>query len=141
MFELSFLFLSSEDEYYEKFCEIYKEEIITPDGFCVVCKFPKERARHICGGGSHKFQKDRAGRIGWPKHILLNPENRVILFDTQTKNLVFFFEKNRTSYVVICSEMKDGKFNLISGFLVSGNRAKKYKEAKPPYKFYNKKSC
>jgi len=74
--------------------------------------------------------------IEWPKYILLNPDKRKILKDSTTGNIVFFFEKGKTAYAVICNPLKDGKLNLISGFVVGGPRKANYCNGKPPYEFY-----
>jgi len=139
MKELTYCCIETEEDYFTKFCELYGSEIYTPDGFCVVCKRLKETAIHACGGKEKKFQKARAARIEWPMYILLNPDKRKVLKDTQSGNLVFFFEKGNTAYAIICSELTNGKLNLISGFVVGGNRRIKYREGKPPYEFYIKK--
>lgn len=142
MEELTFSCIETEEEYCNKFCEIYSEPINTPDGFRIICKNPRERAKHICCGSDNIFQKARASRIEWPKYIFLNPKERKILLDTQTKNLIFFFEKGKTGYAAICSQLGSGQLNLISGFVVAGKRKENYRDGKPPYNFYEiKKSC
>lgn len=143
MEELTCCFLASEAEYIAKFCELYKDEINTPDGFHVVCLNPEKQAKHFCRGSDGRFfQKARAVRICWASYILLNVECRKVLLDTSTNNVIFFFEKGKTSYAVVCSQLKNSKLNLISGFIASGARAIAYREVKPPYKFYSiKKSC
>lgn len=140
---LTFYELPDEQAYIAKFCEIYKDGINTPDGFSIVCLYPEKTAKHFCcGGENRKFQKSRVARIGWAKYILLNVSRRKILLDTSTKNIIFFFEKGRTAYTVVCAPRVDSRLNLITGFLVKGQRAEKYRLAKPPYQFYAiKKSC
>ncbi len=140
---LTTICLSSEIDYIERFCEIYKDEIITPDGFRIICKYPKETAKHFCRGGDKKqFQAGRAYRIEWGKDILLNPKERKVLLDNKTNNLIFFYENGRVAYAVICSPQKNGQLNLVSGFIVGGRRTIDYREGKPPYSFYEiKKSC
>ena len=138
MEELTYCCIETEEEIYDKFCELYSQDICTPDGFCVVCIEPRKRAKHICGGSEKKFQKDRARRLEWPKYILLNPDKRKILKDTVTGNLIFFFEKKKTAYAVVCRPLKDGRLNLISGFLVGGQRRDSYSNGKPPFEFYAK---
>ena len=144
MESLPYFFLSDKTEYIKKFCELYTDEIKTPDGLNIGCKDPKKSAVHFCRGGKDgdDFQPARAQRIGWAKYILLHPEERKVLLDTETKNIIFFFEKGRTSYAVICRPINESKFELISGFIVGGFRALAYREGRKPYEFYLiKKSC
>jgi len=136
MEELTYCCIDTEEENYDRFCEVYKEEICTPDGFCIVCINPRERAKHICGGAEKKFQKDRARRLEWPKYILLNPDKRKVLRDTTTGYIIFFFEKKKIAYAVICHPLSNGKLNLISGFIVGSKRRMNYSNGKPPYEFY-----
>jgi len=141
MDELITIFPESEKEAIERFCSEYENEINTPNGFVVVCKYPVETAKHICGGKKRKFQSTRARYILWPKYIFLHPEERIVLQDNKTKNLIFFHEEKSIAYAVICRPLRGGKLDLISGFVVRGTRAVKYREGRPPYSFYKKKSC
>lgn len=135
------IFLSSEKGYIDEFCNEYKDSIKTPDCFTVVCKYPVGTAKHICGGRKKKFQPVRARYILWPKYILLHPEERTVLFDNKSKNLIFFLDKSHIPYAVICKPSKDGKLNLISGFVVGGKRLVNYRKIELPYSLYKKKSC
>ncbi len=135
--------LSDEAEYIKKFCELYADEIKTPDDLSIICRDLEKTARHFCcGGNGCIFQPARAQRIGWAKYILLHPDERKILLDTETKKIIFFFEHKRTAFAVICVPIKENQLNLISGFVVGGKRAIAYREGKKPYEFYViKKSC
>ena len=141
MGRLIYVSLNSEHAYIDKFCEEYKDKIKTPDCFTIVCKYLERTARHVCGGRNYKFQEDRANRILWPKSIFLNPEKRKVLLDQKTKKLIFFLEKGRTNYAVICSRFKNENLNFISGFIVGGNRAKAYKEDRNKYPYYKRQGC
>lgn len=139
MDRLSTIFLRSENDYINKFCEEYKDPIKTPDGFIIKCIYLRKTAIHfICGGKSTKFQKARAQRLLWAKYILLNPDERKLLIDRKTNNIIFFFDKNRKYYAVICRPIDESKkiLELISGFIVSGNRITTYREANPPYEYF-----
>lgn len=132
----------TEQEYIDLFCSEYKNSITTPDGFVIVCKHPEETARHICGGKTKKFQEPRARYILWPKYIFQKTDERIVLRDNSSKNIIFFFEKKRIAYAVICSPLKSGELNLISGFITGGKRVVDYRKGNPPYSFYKKaKSC
>ena len=132
------LFLNSEQEYIDRFCEEYKNPILTPDGFIIECKYLKKTAYHFCCGKNGKhFHQARASKILWAKYILMNCDQRIILQDCRTNNLIFFLSK-RTPYAVICSILYENKLNLISGFMVSGKRGVAYKNGKPPYVFFKK---
>ena len=132
---LKTIFLNSEQEYIDKFCAEYKDEIKTPDGFIIVCKYLNETALHICGGKSKKFQPTRARYILWPKYILLHLQERTKLFDNSSKNIIFFLDRSKISYAVICGKLRDGRLNLISGIVVGGKRAVDYRKGNPPYSF------
>lgn len=139
---LTFVDLNSESDYISLFCKEYGNAISTEDGFIVECKYPLATAKHICHGGKKNapFQKARAQRILWPKYILSNPVERKVLIDNQTGYIIFFFEKGKTAYAVVCSKLKNGNLNLTTGFLVDGKRAMAYRKGKQPYSFYpNKK--
>lgn len=133
------LLRDTEEEYIAEFCEAYKDEIFTPDGFVIFCKYLESTAKHICRGSKKgaKFQITRAQRIMWAKYILMNPDERIILTDTSTNNTLFFMTRERTPHIVICKKLGD-KWNLISSFAVGGDRAKKYFKAEPPYEYYKK---
>lgn len=130
------LIRDTEEEYIREFCAAHQDDIITPDGFTVFCKYPEKTARHICRGKEDKvFQKTRAQRILWAKFILLHPDERIVLTDNQSKNLLFFLTRHRHPHLVVCSKL-DEKWNIISSFAVSGKRAEKYRNGEPPYDFY-----
>lgn len=132
------LFRESEDDYIEAFCQEFKEEFSTPDGFLIICKYLNATARHICRGSKGGiFQEARARRILWAKYILMNPHERIILKDTSSGNTLFFLTKENNPHVVVCKKL-DGKWNIISSFVVSGDRAKKYLKGTPPYEFFDK---
>src|SRR3990167_2778346 len=102
---LSTLFWETEEEYIQKFCETYKDEIKTPDGYIVFCKYIDKTAKHFCRGKDGKtFQKTRAQRILWAKYILLNLNERIVLIDTSTDNILFFLTRERCSHLVVCSK-------------------------------------
>ncbi|MDP2749833.1 MAG: hypothetical protein Q8O89_03300 [Nanoarchaeota archaeon] len=128
--------LDTEEEHIQRFCDEYKDEIVTPDGFVIFCKYPEKTAKHICCGKNGVFQKTRAQRILWPKYILLNPSERIVLIDTTNKSTLFFFTKRRKPHLVVCNEL-GGKLNLISSFAVGGKRIEKYRNGESPYEFYN----
>ncbi len=134
------IFLRSEDDYINKFCEEYKNPIETPDGFIIKCTCLRKTAIHFIYGSFKpaKFQKSRAQRLLWAKYILLNPDERKLLIDKKTNNIIFFFDKNRKYYAVICRPIDESKkiLELISGFIVSGNRITAYREANPPYEYF-----
>lgn len=132
---LTTLHRDTEDEYIKEFCEVYKEEIHTPDGFVIFCKYLESTAKHVCCGTEKVFQKTRAMRILWAKYILLNPEERIVLKDTSTDNLLFFLTRTKIPHVVVCKKLED-KWNLISSFAVGGKRAEQYRKGKPPYEFF-----
>lgn len=126
----------TEEEYIEEFCNAYKDEIVTPDGFVIFCKYLEQTAKHVCRGQDKKtFQRVRAQRILWAKFILMNPSERIILSDTQSSNTLFFLTDTKRPHVVVCKKLGD-KWNLISSFAVGGKRAEKYRNGKPPYTFY-----
>lgn len=126
----------TEEEYIKIFYQEYAGEINTPDGFKIICRDLERRAKHFCGGKQEIFQKSRAQRILWAKGILLlDPSERKVLVDQKTKNFIFFFAGGKTSYAVICSQIK-GCLDLISGFIVGGKRAEAYKNGELPYLFY-----
>lgn len=127
----------TEAEYIADFCEAYKDEIHTPDGFVVFCKYLEATAKHVCCGKDGKFQKTRAMRIMWAKYILLNPTERIVLKDVSTDNTLFFMTREKTPHVVVCKKLGD-KWNLISSFAVGGDRAKKYLKGEHPYEYYKK---
>jgi hypothetical protein len=54
---------------------------------------------------------------------------------------VFFFEKGKTAYAVICAMLGDNNLNIISGFIVAGTRKLKYRNGKPPFEFYQIKKA
>jgi hypothetical protein len=132
--------LNSESDYINIFCKEYKNLIETPDGFLVKCCHLQKTAIHFCCGSkkNSKFQKARAQRLLWAKYILLNQEERKVLKDNKTKNIIFFFERKKTRYAVICKPINIDKkiIRLISGFVVGGKRAMDYREANPPYSYY-----
>jgi len=134
---LTTLIRDTEDEYIKDFCEAYKDEICTPDGFVVFCKYLEKTAKHVCCGKDGPFQKTRAMRILWAKYILMNPSERIILKDTTTGNTLFFLTRTKTPHIVICKKL-DNKWNLVSAFPVSGERAQQYKKGQPPYEFFQK---
>jgi len=120
----------------QEFCNTYREEITTPDGFVVFCKYLEQTAKHFCRGKDGKtFQKVRAQRMLWAKYILMNPSERIVLNDTQTSNTLFFLTKKRHPHLVVCRKLGT-KWNLISSFAVGGKRAEKYRNGKSPYVFY-----
>lgn len=129
----------TEEEYIADFCEAYKDDIHTPDGFVVFCKYLRTTAIHFCRGNKKgaKFQKTRAMRIMWAKYILMNPDERIVLKDISTGNTLFFMTREKTPHVVICKKLND-KWNLISSFAVGGDRAKKYLKGEHPYEYYKK---
>ena len=142
MDELKTVFPKSEDEAINIFCSEYQNQIKTLDGFTILCKNPHKTAIHICGGKQGKFQEVRARYVLWPKYILLHPDERRVLVDNKSKNFIFFLYKHKIPYAIICSPLKDGKLNLISGFIATGKRAVDYRKGNPPYSFYIKqKSC
>jgi len=132
---LTTLLRDTEDEYIEDFCQAYQDEICTPDGFIVFCKYLKETGKHFCCGKNGVFQKTRAMRILWAKYILMNPSERIILTDTTTGNTLFFLTKTATPHVVICKKLGN-KWNLISAFAVGGKRAQQYRKGQHPYTFF-----
>lgn len=133
---LTTLIRETEEQYIQDFCNAYKDEFTTPDGFVIICKYLEQTAKHVCcGGDGGAFQPVRAQRILWAKFILMNPSERIILTDTQTKNTIFFLTRSRHPHVVICRKLGD-KWNLISSFAVGGKRAEKYRNGKPPYEFF-----
>ena len=111
-----------------------KDEIKTPDGLTVFCKYLEKTAKHFCCGKNGPFQKTRAQRILWAKYILFNPSERILLKDTSTGNRLFFLTRKRLPHVVVCNKL-DGKLNLVSSLLVGGGRAEKYRKGEPPYEF------
>jgi hypothetical protein len=133
---LTTLFLNTENEYIEKFHETYRDDFNTPDGFTICCKYLEATAKHFCCGKNGSFQKTRAQRILWAKYILLNPNERIILTDTTTNNIIFFFTKH--SHCIICRKLGE-KLNLISSFIASGKRKNMYKNGKPPFIYYIQK--
>ena len=133
--ELTAIFRDTEAEFIRYFCETYKNEMQTPDGFSVFCKYPEDTAKHFCRGTSGVFQRTRAQRMGWVKYILFNPSERNVLIDTNTKKILFFFTRRRKPHLIVCEKL-DGKLNLISGFPVRGERAERYRNGDPPYVFY-----
>lgn len=133
---LTTLFRETEEEYIADFCAAYKDEIITPDGFVVFCKYLEETAKHVCRGKDKKtFHKVRAQRILWAKYILMNPGERIVLTDTQTSNTLFFLTRSKSPHVVVCKKLGD-RWNIISSHVVGGERAEKYRKGEPPYVFY-----
>ncbi|MFH1694213.1 MAG: hypothetical protein ABH880_00455 [Patescibacteria group bacterium] len=143
---LTYVSVGSEEDYIDLFTKKYGAPIKTPDCFTVECKYLRQTALHFLYGKkkSGKFQPARASRIYYAEYILENPNERKTLLDTQTGNLIFFFEraKGKIRYAVICSVLKDDNLNLISGFVVGGKRAEEYRDGKLPYTFYQKKkSC
>jgi hypothetical protein len=139
---LKTVFPKSENEAIDIFCSEYQDQIKTPDGFTIICKNPRKIVIHICGGKQGEFQQVRARYTLWPQYILLHPEDRTILIDNSSKNFVFFLYKHPIPYAVICSPLKNGKLNLISGFIVTGKRVVDYRKGNSPYSFYKKqKSC
>jgi len=135
---LKTLFCGTEEEYIQEFCEIYKEEIHTPDGFIVFCKYLESTAKHVCRGGKKgPFQETRAMRIPWAKYILMNPDERIVLKDTSSDNILFFLTRKKMPHLVVCKKL-DNKWNLISSLVVGGKRAEKYRKGKPPYEFLPK---
>jgi hypothetical protein len=130
------LIRDTEDEYIQEFLVAHQGDITTPDGFTVFCKYPEKTALHICRGGDGKvFQKTRAQRILWAKFILLHPEERIVLKNSQNNNLLFFLTRQRTPHLVVCNKL-DGKWNIISSHAVGGKRAEQYRNGTPPYGFY-----
>jgi len=144
---LTYVSVGSEKEYVDLFRNAYGKPIKTPDCFTVECKYLEQTALHFLygSGKNKKFQPARASRIYYADYILKNPSERKVLLDNKTKNLVFFFErkKGKIRYAVVCSVLKNGNLNLISGFVVGEKRAVKYRDNKPPYSFYQKtkESC
>ncbi len=131
------LIRDTEAEYIQDFCEAYKDEITTPDGFVIFCKYLEQTAKHFCCGKNGPFQKTRAMRILWAKYILMNPDERIVLKDMTTGNTMFFLTRTKTPHIVICNKL-DGKWNLISAFAVNGKRAQQYRKGQPPYEFFQK---
>ena len=130
------LIRDTEEEYIEEFLAAHQDDIITPDGFTVFCKYPEATARHICRGKEGKvFQITRAQRILWAKFILLHPEERIVLKNSQNNNLLFFLTRQRQPHLVVCNKV-DGKWNIISSHAVGGKRAEQYRNGTPPYGFY-----
>ena len=134
---LSSIFLSSEQEYIDRFCEEYKDSIKTPDGFVISCRNPEQKAHHFCCGSINKFKILRAQRILWSKYILLHPNDRIVLENTKNKDsLVFFLTEKRKPYLVVCRIIKEKELDLISGFPVFGKKSEIYRKPQLPYKFY-----
>ena len=133
---LKSIFRDTEEEYIQEFCEAFKEEIQTPDGFTVFCKYLRKTAIHICRGQDGKvFQPARAQRILWAKYILMHPNERIVLTNEITGNLLFFLTKERNPHLIVCNKLEE-KWNIISSHLVGGKRAKAYLSGKPPYPYY-----
>ncbi len=135
---LKILILNTEEEYLKEFCEAYRADFCTPDGFNICCKYLESTAKHFCRGGKNgPFQVTRAYRILWAKYILMHPEERVILRDICTGNTLFFLIRTKTPHIVVCKKLGD-KWNLISSFVVGGDRAKKYLKGQYPYEYFDK---
>ena len=129
--------LPSEQDYINKFCSEYHNDILTPDGFMVKCTPLVATAKHVCGGKIYKFQIRRAKRIIWPKKILLDMSVRTVLVNTTygDNKIFFYYNHRRNAYIVICNNIKS-HLELVTGYPVLGSTKVKYRNVESPFSLY-----
>jgi hypothetical protein len=122
------LYYPEEKDYIDKFKELYSNNILTPEGYCIYFKKEERDIIHFWRGGKGgDFNKQRASKIQWIGEILGKKDLRVVKINPKNNQEIYFIcTKQRKKYVIRCRNKSNNYFFCYTAYPIKPTQLQSY---------------